>query len=549
MKRLLVMLWLVAAVRAVAMPTPVSDLPAACTYNSGTSCTKTYDSTSGACRTIRFSTTAGEIQLLVCDQIDRYELYRQSYPSGITFKACVGGGSVDQASGFSSFTNTAFGSGCGGGVAAPPIDPNSIGFAGQTRSANHGTLLDTWWNQGSLVQSFDCKYGRCAWVPWYSRSDECGVEDLQPLEKCGGSGSATLQDNCMVTDEFSQVFLATAQGTSPARIKEVVNTLRLLASGNNGGLFETLPAWLTRRTVNSVSVAPSGAERDSASDADARILLGLYIASSSPYVAAADRTAYRNYANAMAGDFLQHDFRRECRTGRNGAPLCDWLAAGGRAANGPLSADVFTYTGYFGDVAIALLAAYRSLGETKYLDAARDTVNGYLLASGFTGSFRVPPKSFGWNTLLSPPAAFCSTGNNSCSGSWDDSDAPRATSICKAKYYASLIGAPLPADLDSYCTAWRNRGGLTVTSYKIQYAWDGTPLNDFQDGPYENGLAASLDFAYAAGNLGTRFQRVETKWDAANGRWYGQQCTGVYRNAFFPIHLGTAIGRELDFWR
>src|SRR5688572_30744165 len=100
MRNLLAVLFLFVAAVAAAMPTPVSDLPAACTYNSGVSCPKTYDSTSGVCRTIRFSTSAGEIQVLVCDKIDHYELYRQSYPSGITFKACVGGGSVDQISGF-----------------------------------------------------------------------------------------------------------------------------------------------------------------------------------------------------------------------------------------------------------------------------------------------------------------------------------------------------------------------------------------------------------------------------------------------------------------
>jgi hypothetical protein len=204
----------------------VQDLPASCTYNSGTACAKTYDSTSGVCRTIRFSTSAGEIQVLVCDKTDHYELYRQSYPSGIPFKACVGGGSVDPISGFSSFTSTALGSGCGGGSAL--LDPNSTGFASETRAANHARLLDVWWNKAEVIQHFPCTYGTCAWVPWYSVSHACGVADLQPLSKCGGSGSATLNDNCMVTDEFSQVFLATAQGTNGARVSARVRLQRQL---------------------------------------------------------------------------------------------------------------------------------------------------------------------------------------------------------------------------------------------------------------------------------------------------------------------------------
>jgi hypothetical protein len=545
MKRLLLVVSLFLTAAAAAMPTPVSDLPASCTYNSGVSCAKTYDSTSGVCRTIRFSTSAGEIQLLVCDKTDHYELYRQSYPSTITFKACVGGGSVDQISGFSSFTSTTLGSGCAP-VQTSLLDPNSTGFAGETRAANHARLVSGWWDNANVVQHFTCSYGTCAWVPWYSVSHSCGVSELKPLSECGSSGSASLSHNCMVTDEFSQVFLATAQGTNASRVQELFNTVRLIASGNNGGLFETLPAWKARRLNNSVYVDSSGSNRDSASDADARVVVALYTAASSPYFSEADRTAYRNYANAMAADFLEHDFRRECRTGRNGGQICDWLAAGGNAANGLLSYDYFTYAGYFGDAAIALLAAYHALGQSQYLDAARDTVNAYLLASSYTTSFRVPPKTFRWDTSVSPPQAMCSPG--ACTGMWDDSDAPRATTVCKAKYYASLLGVTLTADLDSYCTGWRNSGGVTSTAYKIQYAFDGTPQNSFQDGPYENGLGSSLDFAYGS-NLLTRVNQVGTKWDGANNRWYGQTCVGVYRNAFFPTNLGAAIGRDLNVWQ
>ena len=538
MSRLLSVLFLFVAAAAFAMPTPVQDLPTACTYNSGTQCPKVYDSTSGVCRTIRFSTSAGEIQVLVCDKIDHYELYRQSYPSGITFKACVGGGSVDQIGGFSSFTSTTLGPGCGTTVSL--IDPNSTGFANESRAANHARLLDVWWNNANVVQHFTCSHGTCAWVPWYSVSHSCGVADLQPLSKCGGSGSASLSNNCMVSDEFSQVFLATAQGTNASRVQELFNTVRIIASGNNSGSFETLPAWNIRRLNNSLYFDPSGSNRDSASDADARIIIALYTAAVSPYFLQADRDAYRNYANAMAADFLEHDFRYECHGG-----ICQWLAAGGNAANGQLSNPTFTYAGYFGDAAIALLAAYKATGLTTYLDAAHDTVNGYLLASDYTSSFRVAPKSFRWDTTVSPPHAVCDSG--SCT-QWDDSDAPRATSICKVKYYATLLGVTLPAALDGYCTAWRASGGVTSTSYKIQYTLSGTPLNGFQDGPYENGLGSSLDFAYGT-DLVTRVNQVGTKWDGANNRWYGQTCVGVYRNAFFPTNLGTAIGRDLNVWQ
>lgn len=533
MKRILVVLFFAAT--ASAMPTPVSSLPAACTYNSGTTCAKTYDSTSGVCRTIRFSTSAGEIQVLVCDKTDHYELYRQSYPASITFKACVGGGSVDQISGFSSFTATTLGSGCsgasGGGGDAPLVDPSSSGFGGQTRLTNHSTLLNIWWNDTRLIQEFDCAYGRCAWVPWYSVSHSCNTTDLQPMSKCGGSGTPSLTNNCMVTDEFSQVFLATAQGSNNDRVKKLFNTLRVIV-GSHG----SLPGWIARQTNQSITLHST----DSASDADARILLALYIAASSSDFPQADRDAYRNYANTMSADFYDHDFRRECRTGRNGVQLCEWLASGGNAASGALTNDYFTYAGYFGDATIALLAASKSLNDPKYLDAARDTIHAYLLASDYNGSFRVPPKTFRWNTSVTPPQAACSPG--ACTGMWDDSDAPRATTVCKAKYYASLLGVTLSSELDAYCNGWRASGGVTSTAYKIQYAFDGTPQGNLQDGPYENGLALALDFAYGS-DLVSRLNQVGTKWNGTNG-WWGQSCMGIYRNAFFPTNLGSAIGRD-----
>ena len=539
MNRVLTVLFLFGAPAALAMPTPVSDLSTSCTYNGGVTCTKTYDSTSGVCRTIRFATSAGEIQVLVCDKTDHYELYRQSYPSGITFKACVGGGSVDQISGFSSFTSTTLGSGCG---VNPLVDPNSTGFGNQTRAHNHAKLLDIWWDdpQQRLVQPFDCAYGTCAWVPWYSVSHSCNATDLKPLSECGGNGSASPSDNCMVSDEFSQVFLATAQGTNATRVRQMFNTLRLIASGNNRGAFGTLPSWLTRRTANTVMVHST----DSASDADARILLALYVAASSTHFPQTDRDTYRNHANAMAADFYVHDFRHECRFGRNGAEICDWPGAGGEAIHGDWDDPNFSYAGYYGDAAIALLAAHKSLNDSRYLEAARDAVDTYLLAAGFNGSFRVPPKAFLWNTFYTPQRAECT---DTCNGAWDDSDAPRSTSICKAKYYAKLLNVTLPPDLDLYCNAWRGSGGVTPTSYKIQYTWSGAPLNEFQDGPYENGLALSLDFAYG-NDLVARLDQVGTKWNGSNG-WWGQTCMGVYRNAFFTTNLGSAIGRDMNAFR
>lgn len=526
----------------LAMEVPVSQLPARCTYNPGNvTCPKTYDSTSGVCRTIRFSTSSGEIQVLVCDKGDRYELYRQSFPQGLDFQACTGTGCVDEVAGFAAFTDP-------GTTGPPPADPpvtgslvppDSAGFAGQTRAGNHAMLLDAWWGTRypEVIQSFTCLGGECAWVPWYQTTTRCGVADLRGGTGCPISGGVDYSRNCMVTDEFSQVMLATAQGTDVERMRQLVRTLQAI-DGKWGGL----PAWKVMRTVDTLQVADS----NSASDADARIILALYVAAASTHFPQADRDALRARANALANDFLTYDFRYECRTGRNGVPICYWLSSGGNQVTGGLGSNNFAHAGYFGDAVIALLAAHKATGQARYLDAARDTVNAFLTAANFNGSsFSVPPFAFRWDTNATPLRAVCT---EQCDGQqWDYDDAPRAVSICKARYYASLAQVTLPADLTTYCSAWMNTGGVTATAYQHRYRYDGTLVGPPTGGWHENGLGAALNFSNNTGDLATRLSYVGSQHYDPNGPgiWYSEDCHGVYRNAFYTTNLGSAIGRDM----
>ncbi|HEX2123191.1 MAG TPA: hypothetical protein VHL59_16285, partial [Thermoanaerobaculia bacterium] len=252
----------------------------------------------------------------------------------------------------------------------------------------------------------------------------------------------------------------------------------------------------------------------------------------------------RTRALALASDFLQHDFRHECRTGRNGVPICYWLASGGAQAASGIGSHNFAHAGYFGDAAIALLAAHRASGNQNYLDAARDTVHAYLLAANFNGtSFSVPPFAFRWNTSFSPPRADCT---DQCTGAWDYADAPRAVSICKAKYYAARLGVTLPADLDAYCNAWLSAGGITPTEYQPKYRYDGTTIEGPVNGTYENGLGLSLNF-FSTAALVPRLDTYRGHFNPTGGQavWYSEQCHGVYRNAFHTTNLGSAIGRDL----
>jgi hypothetical protein len=90
-------------------PAPVSiykgiaSLSASCTCNSATATIKS-DVTSGTCRTIVFSTSNGDIQIQGCEKSGNYvEVYRQSYPNNVAFKACMGTGCVDNYGGFTKF--------------------------------------------------------------------------------------------------------------------------------------------------------------------------------------------------------------------------------------------------------------------------------------------------------------------------------------------------------------------------------------------------------------------------------------------------------------
>jgi hypothetical protein len=86
---------------SVAVVKGVASLSASCEYDGSLRCVKKTDSTSGACRTVLFGTAKGDLQVLACEKPGGFiEVYRQAYPDGTAFKACIGGGCVDGVSGF-----------------------------------------------------------------------------------------------------------------------------------------------------------------------------------------------------------------------------------------------------------------------------------------------------------------------------------------------------------------------------------------------------------------------------------------------------------------
>ncbi len=87
-------------------PTPpkqgVGALSARCSLG-GSSCSLVSDSSTGACRTVVWSTASGNVQLQACGKDDGFvEVYRQQTPSA-PFSACLGDGCIDQYRGFDRF--------------------------------------------------------------------------------------------------------------------------------------------------------------------------------------------------------------------------------------------------------------------------------------------------------------------------------------------------------------------------------------------------------------------------------------------------------------
>lgn len=407
-------------------------------------------------------------------------------------------------------------------------------------------------NAPGVTQTRDCDVNnatvQCLFVPKYGSSDDCTSFHL---DKCfDNDHPAGPGEFCLVTDEFSQLGLILALAKDNAAVTAFgkwVNTVKALSAFS---AIEYLPAWNARVRLDAggkASLEPWN--NDDASDATARIVLALYIAASRSEHAA-NRAAYEELAGELANRLANFDFR-DTRN-RWGAGRF-WLASGkNAAANIVTNPNPFTWAGYFGDVALAMIAAYRFTGEPRYATLASDAVANYLQASAFSTSFAVPPVKFSWSVATLPPAA---VAREDFSGHWDDADAPRAVSICKAAHFIQTGGVPLDANvqaaLASYCSFWMQSNGVLngTAEYQRQYNLNGTRFGSRSLHYWNSGLGAALNFYLCPLDLKRRLDAAAAQYDTVakvfrrdNG--VNESCLGVYSHAFFIINFGSAIGRD-----
>ena len=78
----------------------IKQLSANCTQNNQL-CSQLSDTTQNPCRTVSWSSPQGEIRIQGCEKDNgNLEVYRQIYPAGLIFRACIDNGCVDQNYGF-----------------------------------------------------------------------------------------------------------------------------------------------------------------------------------------------------------------------------------------------------------------------------------------------------------------------------------------------------------------------------------------------------------------------------------------------------------------
>ena len=443
-------------------------------------------------------------------------------------------------------------------VCATPYTPVTQSITDADGNAlSYDALTGSWFVGAHALPVRTCPngVGQCLLVPQFHSSSECSLEDAT---KCGWS-SPTSTQGCQVTDEFSQVGMALAMSTDATHFAEWYNTLQTILV-NVDGTADKLPAWRQRIDWTGAQGAITVSETDDASDATARIIIALYIAADSNAMSL-QRAAYLSLANQLTAAFAARDYVKHAITARNRV-VNNWLASGWVTAKfhpdvvcTDSSCPTFSYAGYYGDAAIAMLAAYAHTHDAAYLTLVDDTVQNYLTAAAWSpGAFRVPPTSLYWDATLTAKCPGCPTYNGEIA--WDDSDAPRAVSLCKLAYYENLAGLPVTPDLQSYCSDWMSTHALSygtaAATYNKRFTVSGTPFepDGIIDSYFNNGLGTYLNFFCGPDEVWTRLRAIfERKFHLSTHVFNSESCFGVYDQAFSIIALGSALGLDQAAFR
>lgn len=430
------------------------------------------------------------------------------------------------------------------------------GFDSSNMGDSYDELLDALWYPGNATRIF----GPYASVPWMNSDSQCRMVaqgsggNLKDGAACN-IGTVNSQNYCMVTDEFSQVVIDTAMGNNQTRFNLLYNTTKAINS-----TFDRLPAWrvVVREATQSFQACLSGVNGncDTASDATARIIIGLYTAANNDlFTNTAQKEEYRALAINFSRAMRENEYTNVCYSISPLADtqVCYWSAGGSDVANGGLGSNDFGYTGYYADNAAAqLLDCIQSGNETACYFANQTWLAYYQAAypegtSIASNGFRAPPGlAHKWDVTGDHPEPVC-TRDCQC---WDGADAPRAVSWGLVYYYAYISNkTEYFPDLDRYLATWWETHGLdSLTTFSYRVCPDGSASVSPQSGYLAQGLQAQLLISNTSSNYNTTIRNMLDHYNTATNTWDYTSCFGVYGQSIGIRAFGVGLGRDYNAW-
>lgn len=415
----------------------------------------------------------------------------------------------------------------------------AAGCSSSTYSACYDELNNNQWANGNVTRNVSNNLV----VPWYSTSSGCAVSDLHSGGNCN-IGTVNNSQYCMVSDEHSVVVRNVALGNNQTRMDLAYNSIIAMK-----GSFGQLPGWrcLVNQSTNYINCTDSrvNSNGDSASDATARYVYALFVAANNTNFNSTARSNYYALGVNLTRDMYQYETVRTCYNSTQGyGQVCVFAGGGANVVSSGMTATDFMYTGYFGDIIIAYLAACKATGNQTYCAAARNISIQYLDAANWTTlSFTAPPgKSFKYTMSATKPIATCT---NTCSpDQWDTVDAPRAFSLGLAQYYANEASLVTMPGMQLYLDQWYARHLGTVGNAVIQYYPNGTGSSSSKSDYFSVGLMAYLAGSSSTSNFKAQLDNALGHYSSTPKTWDYTACFGVYGQQSPMYALAAGIGRD-----
>jgi len=420
------------------------------------------------------------------------------------------------------------------------LDAESQGIAGLTKNYDYELILNAFDNNNNVTRYWKVN-GQDTYITlWYHSSSQCTDDKLS--KHCGAIGNNN--DACIVTDEDSAHSLVLSMSSNPERAYDMTKKLNMIEQMlNNKGLV----VWNGRiNTTNGVDYTyyPYPNNMDDASDGNARYIISLINTLQNPALnTRIDTYRFENRAENMCRAFVEYNFiNTNIQSISNPSYTKDYIPCGGSAVCTSITNNDLMYTGYYGDMYLALLKCGEYFNDNFYYKVAFDIGTDYLDASKYDGNSLSFPKgrAFKWNsqgtdttcTTLCSPIPYV-----------DNPDGMRYASICYANEYANnLLSTNFNPNLTSYCKIFWEQNKIDNTKYHIEWYYNGNPKGSQSDSIIANAIALNFDITNNQNNLLTRYNHIMNKYDKDNNLFYGTSCMGVYDHTIVLASLGRSMG-------